>query len=237
MTNQAGKSARKMAQTRRRTTLLMLIGLALVMLAGTLVLKNREALGLGAGAVLIFLIFLKTVPRIIDKPIEKRIKMARRADRGARGEEVVEGVLESLGEDYFIIHDALCPYGNIDHVVISKDKGVFLIETKAHGGKVLASDGILLINNKPPEKDFVAQTLRNTYWLKEKLGEVAGSSVWITPAIVFTNAFVTAHRPIKGIYILNKKYLPNLLQRVPKTKQGLSETWEKREDIGRIISG
>ncbi|HSD85851.1 MAG TPA: hypothetical protein VLG46_18450 [Anaerolineae bacterium] len=36
--------------------------------------------------------------------------------------------------------------------------GVFLIETKAHGGKVQVLNNRLLVKEKPPEKDFIVQT-------------------------------------------------------------------------------
>jgi hypothetical protein len=43
-----------------------------------------------------------------------------------------------------------------------------VLETKAHGGRVTVKDGRLLVNGHDPEKDFIAQALHNTYWLREK---------------------------------------------------------------------
>ena len=51
-------------------------------------------------------------------------------------------------------------------------------------------DGHLLVNGHDPEKEFIAQTLNNTYWLKEKVHAVVNVEAWIIPILVFTNAFV-----------------------------------------------
>lgn len=95
--------------------------------------------------------------------------------------------------------------------MISKQGKVFLIETKAHGGQVTITADKILVNGKDPEKDFITQTLNNTYWLRDEMNKFTSTIVWITPIIVFYNAFVSASKPIKGIRINNKKYFPALL--------------------------
>jgi len=234
---QAGKSTRKMAQSRRRTTNLILVGVLILAILLALTIQNARALGLGGGAVLGLLILLRVLPDLIDKPIKRRVKEERRADRGAAAEEVVGDLLSGLNEDFFVLHDISSPYGNIDHIVIGKTSGVFLLETKAHGGRVeILQDG-LLVNSKPPEKDFIAQALKNTYWLRDEIEKVIGSKVWITPVVVFTNAFVEAGKPIKGVYVVNKKFLPNLLHRQMKSSSGLSTIWDIRQRIAQRLEG
>lgn len=229
--NQAGKSTRKMAQDRRRTTNLILIGVLILTIILALTIQNWQALGLGGGTVLGLLILLRVLPDLIDKPIKRRIKEERRADRGAAAEEVVGDLLADLGDDFFVLNDISSPYGNIDHIVIGKDKGVFLLETKAHGGRVdLLPDG-LLVNGKPPEKDFIAQALKNAYWLRDEIGKITGSKPWITPVVVFTNAFVHAGKPIKGVRVANKKYLPNLLQHQVRPSASLEAVWKNKEAL------
>ena len=235
--NQAGKSTRKMAQDRRRTTNLILIGALILAIILALTIQNWQALGLGGGAVLGLLILLRVLPDLIDKPIKRRIKEERRADRGAAAEEVVGDLLAGLGDDFFVLNDIPSPYGNIDHIVIGKDRGVFLLETKAHGGKVEVTDDQLLVNGKLPEKNFIAQALKNAYWLRDEIEKVTGSKVWITPVLVFTNAFVPAGRPIKGVYIVNKKYLPGILQRQTRPTLDLRRTWEAKNQIAKKLSG
>lgn len=104
------------------------------------------------------------------------------------------------------------------------------METKAHGGRVSVTNGQLLVNGHDPEKDFIAQTLNNTYWLREKIGSLINSQVWIVPVIVFTNAFVEGAVPIKGIRVINKKFLLKTLQR-SSTRPQNSAIWENREKI------
>lgn len=231
MENKAGKSTRQMAQNRRRTTNLILVGVLILAIILALSIQNWQALGLGGGAVLALLVLLRVLPDLIDKPIKRRVKEERRADRGAAAEEVVGDILADLNEDFFVLNDISSPYGNIDHIVIGKSSGVFLLETKAHGGRVeILPDG-LLVNGKPPEKDFIAQALKNTYWLRDEVEKVVGSKVWITPLVVFTNAFVQAGKPIKGVAIINKRFLDGILKRQARSTSNLHHVWEAREQI------
>ncbi len=47
------------------------------------------------------------------------------------------------------------------------------------------------------------------YWLRNHVQESIGVKPWISAAIVFTNGFVKASPPVKGIKVLNKKFLSN----------------------------
>jgi hypothetical protein len=235
--NQAGKSTRKMAQNRRRTTNLILFGVLILAIILALTIQNWQAIGFGGGTVLVLLVLLRVLPDLIDKPIKRRIKEERRADRGAAAEEVVGDLLEDLGDDFFVLNDISSPYGNIDHIVVGKNSGVFLLETKAHGGRVEILPDALLVNGKPPEKDFIAQALKNTYWLRDEIEKVIGSKIWITPVVVFTNAFVQAGKPIKGVHVVNKKFLPGILQRQARSTSELHQTWDSREQINKRLHG
>lgn len=237
MPNKAGASTRQMAQKRRRVTYLILFGVLILIIGLAIVYGNRKALGLGGGAAILIILLIRILPDLIEKPINRRIKKARRADRGAIAEENIGDLLAELGEDILILHDVACPYGNIDHVVIGKNSGVFLLETKAHGGKVQLLPDSLLVNGKPPEKDFIAQTLRNTYWLRDELENVVGKKVWITSIIVFTNAFVPLGKPIKGIHIINKKFLPGMLQKQARSTPDLITIWNARDQITQHLTG
>lgn len=130
----AGESTRKMAQRRRRITNVILLGVLILGAILFLLINNWKALGLSSAAVVVLLIIMRLLVDLIDKPIDKRIRMEERADRGAVAEEAVGHSLSDLGEDYHIIHDVSSPYGNIDHVLLSRSGNVYLIETKSHGG-------------------------------------------------------------------------------------------------------
>jgi hypothetical protein len=232
----AGKSTREMAKARRTSVLIIgLVGLGIVIIVG-LLLQNNKYLGIGGVGIFILLVLLRVLPDIIDRQIGQKLKEEKRAIRGAKAEEKIGGLLEGLSEDYYVLNDIESPYGNIDHIVIGKNQGVFLIETKSHHGKVEVADDVLLVNGKPPEKDFIAQTLKNVYWLRDEISQVTGTKPWITPVLVFTNAFVIPTKPIKGIVIVNKKFLLNILHRESKPNVTQTRIWELREEIGNKLA-
>ena len=96
----------------------------------------------------------------IGRRIDRSVKEERRAIRGAKGGELIAAMLEGLGDRFLVFHDLPSPYGNIEHLVVSKQT-VFLVETKAHGGRV-SVNGQIQVNQRSPEKDFIAQVLSNT---------------------------------------------------------------------------
>jgi len=229
--HKAGESARDMASRRRKSALwIALIGIAAVIVVG-LFLQNANALGISGTGVLILLILFKVITDFIEKRVDKKLKEEKRAIRGAKAEEKIGGLLADLSEDYIILNDILSPYGNIDHIVLGKNNGIFLIETKAHGGKVTADGENILVNGKSPEKDFIGQAVRNTYWLRDEVGPLLDKKPWITPVLVFTNAFVPPMRPIKGVTIVNKKYLPAVLNRPGNSSAINAQIWVQRDVI------
>lgn len=224
-----------MAKKRRQSALWIgVIGIVVLVIV-YLIIQNSTALEIGGMGVLVLLILLRFLPDLIEGHVNRKLKEEKRAIRGAKAEEKVGELLEDLSEEYYVLNDVESPYGNIDHIVIGINNGVFLIETKAHGGKVEVQGETVLVNRKIPEKNYIAQTLKNSYWLRDEIGKVIGSKPWITPIIVFTNAFVPPTKPIKGVNIVNKKYLPNILQRVSKPNPINDQIWEHREEIGNNL--
>jgi hypothetical protein len=236
-TGRAGKSTREMAAKRRTSAIIVgLIGIAAIIVVSVL-LQNAKILGIGGAGILVLLILIwYIIPDLVESQVDRKLKAEKRAIRGAKAEERIGGILEDLNEDYYVLHDIESPYGNIDHIVIGKYNGVFLIETKAHGGRVEVSDDTLLVNGKMPEKNFIAQALKNAYWLRDEINQVIGVKPWITPIVVFTNAFVSPTKLIKGVSIVNKKYLPVILQRQGRQNATNVQVWEQREKIGGILA-
>jgi len=230
----AGKSTREMADRRYRTRVWFALLMAGVALALLFIVSHSNALGIGGLGVLGLIILVRLMMDYADARAIRMMKEERRAIRGAKAEERVGSILESLGEDYLIVDDVVSPFGNIDHVVISKQNGVFLIETKSHGGKVSVTNGRVLVNGHEPEKDFIAQMLRNTYWLRDKLRQEVRVTAWITPILAFTNAFVEPIPPVKGVVIVNKKYLVNALQK-PSGKGQSATIWASRDKVRETL--
>jgi hypothetical protein len=229
----AGTSTRQLARKRKtRAIAYAIVGLVAVALIG-LAIQNGSALG--SGGVLVLYLLLLTLPRSFEKGFGRRMKWVEDADRGAEGEEAVGRILECLGDDHLVLHDVPSPYGNIDHIVISRQGGIYLLETKAHGGRVDVIDGRFLLNQRPPDKDFISQVLRNTYWLRDKVAPTVGEKPWITALLVFTNAFVPRVPPVKGVRILNKRFLLEALQDAGNDSGLNGRIWDGRGEIQRVM--
>ena len=235
----AGKSTRKMAWGRRRSAIwVAIIGLIIIAILSLYILKNYRT-WVGGGIILLALILFgfPILTRLLDKMVDKKLKEEKRAIWGARSEEKIGEILAELSEDFLVLHDIESPYGNIDHIVISKRNGIFLIETKSHGGQVTVEEGNLLVNGRSPEKDFITQVVNNTYWLKQEISELIGPTPWITPILVFTNAFVVAPKPIKNVKVINKKYLINTLNKLGEKNIANDQIWEQRGKVAQKLVG
>jgi hypothetical protein len=171
----------------------------------------------------------------LDAKLDRSRAEEKRALRGAKGEEKVADLLAQLGEGYAVYHDLPSPYGNIDHLVLSRTQGLFLIETKAHGGRVRCDGASLLVNGKPPEKDFLAQVHRNRCWLRDELQQRLGCPVGVHGLLVFANAFVENVGYVKGVKVLPGRFLLSTLRQ---TKTLASNpVWEKRHALAELFPG
>jgi hypothetical protein len=150
-------------------------------------------------------------------------------------EESIEEILARMPGEHLCWQNVGSRYGHIDHVVLSRAWGIFLIETKAHSGRVSVVDCRLRVNGKPPERDFVAQILRHTYWLIEELRSLTGLEPAITPLLVFTKASVDSGRPLKGIPITGKSALLATLEQNGEPLP--AALWEAREAIAALLHG
>lgn len=227
----AGSSTREMARQRLNSAkfyILLLLAVVAVLLAVSL---GAPLLGSGGFGILALILLLRVVLDILEEQAQRRLDASDRAAGGAAAEEAIADLLAGLGEDYLVLHDLWSYYGNIDHLVLSKSGAVFLLETKSHRGKVTVVDGSLLLNGKPPEKNFIAQALRNAYWVREEIQKEIGETVWITPVLVFTQAFVPSISPVKGVMITNQKFLLSVLCRGNRNGGDSSRVWEMRQKL------
>jgi hypothetical protein len=236
----AGRSTRELAGRRYKASVRFILPmLGVVLLISAILLYNSRSyskLGLVGGAVFLGVaLLIRSLMDFTNFRERKMIREEKRATRGAEGEEAIGSILDSLGDDYLVIHDVVSQYGNIDHIVIAKHGSLFLLETKAHGGRVSVANGRVLVNGHEPEKDFIRQALNNTFWLRDRVREATGLEIWITPVLVFVNAFVEQAPPIKGVRILNQKYLARVLQQ-PDRRQRIPVLWENRKKIESILS-
>ncbi|HPH94628.1 MAG TPA: NERD domain-containing protein [Anaerolineaceae bacterium] len=235
----SGKSTHQMADNRRISLLKTGLIVIALMIGLIFLLANPQTITaiFGPAGLLAALFLFKALPAWFDGFSSRKAKTIRRAERGAKAEEAVGSLLEKLDHSFIVIHDVETPYGNIDHVVISQRGGVFLLETKSHHGRVTTTDSEILINGKMPEKNFVAQVLQNSYWLREKIGSLIHIQPWITPVVVFTNAFVPFAQPVKNVRTVNSKYLLSLLQEQGGDIEHNRTIWTYHEQIARLLCG
>jgi len=234
--NRAGKSTREGAERRRKSGIgTAIFGLVALFVLGCF-MQNQKELGIGPEAAVGVFILALLVKVVIESKVNRTYKTEMKYVRGAKAEETIGDLLEQLPSDYLVLHDVNFPYGNIDHVVIST-KGVFLIETKSHHGTVVTNSNGLLINGNLPEKDFIKQALSGTFWLRDEIKDAIGEAPWITPVIVFTNAFVKANAPVKGVTVVNKGFLLTLLQRNGRPNAVNAKVWVAREGVRRRLVG
>src|SRR5260221_4491806 len=227
-----GKGARDLADRRytsRQKYVLVLIvcGAVLILL---MFLAIRGGFGIG-GLLLILIVFF--IIKAVGRHINHSVNEERRAVRGAKGEELVGAMLKGLGDRFLVLHDLPSPYGNIDHLVLSKET-VFLIETRAHGGRVSVVNGEIRVNQRPPEKDFIAQVLRNTLWLSSQLEAKLSTKIWIKPILVFTNAYAVNSELISNVQVIPKIYLVNTILRSSRSG-GAWKLWESKEVLAEIF--
>jgi hypothetical protein len=139
-------------------------------------------------------------------------------------------LLATLVEDgCLILNDVPFPYGNLDHIVVRPDKTIFLIETKAHKGRVTCNGKELLINGRPFARNPICQMNRGIRWVRHPEAEFAdkhasghslakqffGTNPWIVAVLVFPNATVSVRRPVKRINVITAQNLPAFIRSYP----------------------
>ena len=126
--------------------------------------------------------------------------------KGARGEEKVSGILESLPESYHVFNDFTVGRNHVDHVVAGPG-GVFAIETKFWNGKVTVEDGHVLLDGQLPDRSPLSQAIREATLVRNAL-VAAGWSGTVTPVVAFASDSFAAHRAnVKGTVIINASEL------------------------------
>jgi hypothetical protein len=231
---EAGASTRAMAMRRKRILMAVTLGGGLLLIAAALLLGESRALGIGGAGLLALALMIRLGSDLLDRIARRGERAVRRAERGAYAEEQVGRILEELGDGFFVIHDLESPYGNIDHLVITREGRMFLLETKSHPGRITADGDRLLRNGRPIEKDPIQQILRNILWLKGRLRELIGREPWIEGVVVFSRAFVPADLVVRGVRVQNIRYLRQTLQRPGRGDPAL---WEARERIRQALKG
>ena len=139
----------------------------------------------------------------VERHAQEKVRAAERTwISGGRAEGAVGAELEKLrAHGCYVFHDLPLPgLGNVDHVVLG-ETGFFCIETKSHKGRVTSAKGELSINGRSTGKDFIKQTWRGTYRLREIL------AAEVAPILLFSDAFVEGHVSCRGVRVLPLAWL------------------------------
>lgn len=208
----AGKGARRMAKHRYFTV--SIIAAVFLISALFLFFGSHSLAKLGLPVVLIVLGFVKLGADYLEKRANHLKRRAKQADKGAGAEEMVGLALADLPEEYRYFNDVDFNTFNIDHILIGP-AGIFLVETKSHKGKVSANGDKLLLNGSVPQKDFLKQTWSQMKHLEGFLFRMTSKEWKVKPILCFTNAFVEVRRPVKGIEVVNLRYLKKFLMKQP----------------------
>ena len=114
--------------------------------------------------------------------------IARRLNRGERGELHVVDVLEELrSEGYKPVHDIVGDGFNIDHVIVGPG-GVFAIETKYRSGKgqiTFRNTEGMFVGDRLEEKDCLRQARMSAAAIRDLIHDSCGRREWVTPIVVF----------------------------------------------------
>ncbi len=137
---------------------------------------------------------------------------AKRADQGAAGEEEIAKTLEQLPQGWTIERGVVLDrMGDIDFLLQSPKGTTFVLEVKAHKGKISWSGTALCRISKgvgiPFEKDFLTQTINQATTIRE-LRQLSS----VVPLLVFTQAKVLINERIqRHVHILQQDELIKFL--------------------------
>jgi Nuclease-related domain len=182
-------------------------------------------------ALVLFFLFIVKMDRTIVPIMDELMLCEGNAVQGAKAEEKIGHLLDSLGSECVVVHDVNKGKGNIDHLVFRKDGAMFLVETKSHYGKIAQHDGELCRNGRPLGKNFIAQTYQNIFWLKEFLQARLGFEPWIHAVIVFSNGHVEKYLKIKGVAVINASFLSEWVRRQPGNSKVAAALWPEIENL------
>lgn len=196
-----------------------------VLMALGVLIAGRKAgvLGPGGDAFLLLLGF-GFIPDLIDGHGED----APRPVRLSGIEEDIRTLLDGLSEDFHVLRDLDTPHGPLRHVVFSRTAGVFVIEAKPEANCTRGAVDGTCREAGGPESHVLDRCACLSYWLRERITEIAGEKPWITPLLVASSPFVPADLRVDGVRIVNRaSLLPTLSERGGRRRRS-NHIWEAR---------
>jgi len=128
-----------------------------------------------------------------------------------------------------VFHDINTGHAKIDHLILSKEHGLFIVEIKDHPGKVTSANAHLLINNIQPDQDFFVRIIWNSFWLMERARKATKLPITVTPIVVFSNATVDVGEPINGVTVISRNDLAENIRKTKTDPEICASLWKIHE--------
>jgi hypothetical protein len=164
-----------------------------------------------------------------------------RLEAGRAGEEAVRCALAGLDDRYYLLNGVTVPgeHMEIDHL-LAGPRGLFLLETKAHGGTIVYDDGrwfrIQAGARGPLQRRQIgnpsAQAQRNARLLRRYLAARLGAratALPLVPIVVFTHPHARLDADDAPIPVVYLRQLPALLQVYADDRLDAA-------DVGRVVN-
>lgn len=158
---------------------------------------------------------------VTDSLMRKEESLMYKFRSGIVGEKLIGDELKKLDASYTVFEDVHVPgkKENIDFVVVGPT-GIHTIEVKNHHGTVGFSGDELTLNQKPFEKDFLRQAMREATSLHDHLIGSGISNAFVNPIIVFSHRFAIVRfgiQPIKNVRVIQYRWLIKMITSEPRS--------------------
>ena len=105
---------------------------------------------------------------------------------------------------WMVMHDLPGRYGNRDHVVVAPSGEIFLLDTKAPGGRVTVEHGVLRVRwledpDDGYEKDLTPRMKGAAAGLADDLAQALPRRPWVTPVVVIWGRWDGAPHKHSGV--------------------------------------
>jgi len=158
---------------------------------------------------------------VTDSLMRKEESLMYKFRSGIIGEKLIGDELKKLDANYTIFEDVHVPgkKENIDFVVVGPT-GIHAIEVKNHHGAVGFNGDELTLNQKPFEKDFLRQAIREATTLHDYLISSGISNSFVVPILVFSHRFAVVRfgiQPIKNVRVIQYRWLIKMITSEPRS--------------------
>lgn len=134
--------------------------------------------------------------------------------KGARGEERVAGLLETLPDSWHVFHDLEAGAHHVDHVVVGLT-GIYSIETKNWHGRVSVEGGEIVVDGALADRAPLLQAVREADAVKNLLKK-AGWNGDVAPVLCFASDNFAAGTASEGrVTIVNASTVVSWIRERP----------------------